>query len=252
MKKLLTFVCLVAAVLTLTGASRRRGELMPRNSSAGLVCSGAILSGDTERFESGTGAFCLTGWTETDTASKLDSYNGVQFVTGTRSMRIDLDNSANALIHANPADDDFSVRFYLRTTNFVSGFGAGNTCELFRIDTESSFAGAPVLGIDLRVTGAPALNIRIRNLGTDVAGPTLSENTWYRIELDCSRNATSTLRVYDIGGAQVGTDATVTASDFGFTYAMFGKISATTAASTIWMDNIIYSSAGTFPVGSDE
>ena len=221
-------------------------------SSPALVCSGAILSGDTERFESGAGAFCLTGWTETDSASKLDSYSSVQFVTGTRSMRVDLDNAANAFIYANPADDDFSVRFYLRTTNFVAAIGAGNTVELFRIDSETSFAGVPFVGLDLRVTGAPSLTIRIRNTTTDTTGPTLSENTWYRIELDCSRNATSTLRVFDIGGAQVGTDVSLTAPDLAFTYMMFGKANSSTGASTYWMDNITYSAAGTFPIGADE
>lgn len=220
--------------------------------TAGVTCSGSVAAGDTERFESGTGAFCLTGWTETDSASKLDSFNDVHFVTGTRSMRVDLDNAANALIHANTADDDFSVRFYLRATNVMSAIGAGNTVEIFRTDSESSFAGAPFIGLDLRVAGGPALTIRIRSATTDVTGPTLSENTWYRIELDAVRNATSTLRVYAIGGSQVGSDATVTATDAAFTYMMLGKQSASTGAASIWIENFKFDAGGTSPIGADE
>lgn len=167
-------------------------------------------------------------------------------------MRIDLDNSANALIYANPADDDFSVRFYLRTTNILSAFSGGDTIELFRTDSENSFAGVPFIGIDLRVAGGPALTLRILNNTTQTTGPTISENTWYRVEMDCSRNATSTLRVFSIGGSQVGSDVSLTAADVAFTYMMFGKQSAATGAASIWIDNITYSSGGTFPIGADE
>lgn len=252
MKRILLISTLLLAVIYTVSADRRRLLGSQNAASAGLVCSGSILSDGTERFESGTGAFCLTGWTETDTASKLDSYNGVQFVTGTHSMRVDLDNAANALIYANPADDDFSVRFYLRTTNFVSAIGAGNTVEIFRIDSETSFGGVPFLGVDLRVAGGPVMTIRLLNAVTDVTGPTLSENTWYRVEVDCSRNATSTLRVYSIGGSQVGSDVTLTAADVAFSYMMLGKQSASTGAASLWMENITYSAAGTFPIGADE
>ena len=252
MKRILLISLLLLAVILTVNADRRR-MLGARNvASAGIVCSGAILSDGTERFESGTGAFCLTGWTETDTVGALDSFNSVKFVTGTKSMRVDLTNAANSFIYANPADDAFSVRFYLHVTNWVNGMGAGAVVDIFQTDNETSFAGSPSIGVNLRRSGTPACAIQLRTGATDTAGPNLTENTWYRVEVTCNRNATSTMRVYSIGGAQLGTDVTATGADAAGTYFCFGKESADTGSATIFIDNIIYSAAGTFPIGSDE
>lgn len=250
MKTILIFL----AALIGYSAIGQDAVLFGRRKEQGLsiVCSGAILSGGTERFESGAGAFCTTGWTETDSASKLDTYNGVQFLTGTKSMRVDLDDASQSVIYANPADDAVSLRFYLRVTNSAA-LGAGNTVTLLQFDNEATFAGEPIVGLDLRVNGDLTTSLRIKNLAASVTyGPSLSMNTWYRIEVDAARNATSTLRVFSIGGTQFGTDATITAGDAAFTYLAFGKVAGSSASASMWFDNITISTASTFPIGSDE
>lgn len=251
MKKLIT-LCLT---LLIVGSVDAQVLLFGRKSTptpAGVTCSGSATAGDTERFESGSGAFCLTGWTEVDTAAKLESYHSGTFVTGSRSMRVDLDNTADAFIHANPADDSFTVRFYLYVTNWVGGMGAGEVVDIFQIDNETGFLGTPLVGVNLRRSGTPACVIRLRTGATDTDGPTLTENTWYRVEVQCVRNATSTLRVYSLGGTQLGSDASATAVDAAFTYMCFGRQSADAGSAAIHIDNIKYDAAGTWPIGADE
>lgn len=253
MKRILVIATLLIGLILTAEASRRR--LLTATSSGGgggVTCSGSVTAGDTERFESGSGAFCLTGWTETDTSSKLDTYNGVQYVTGSKSMRVDLDNAAQSVIYANPADDAVSLRFYLRLTNTVA-IGAGNFITILQFDNEATFAGESIVGLDFRINGDNTTSLRLRNLaGSITYGPALAMNTWYRVELDAVRNATSTLRVFSIGGAQFGSDATITAGDAAMTYLAIGKVTAVTGAASMWIENFTLSTGSTFPIGADE
>jgi len=86
MKKLLTFVCLVAIVLILTGASRRRGELMPMYSTSAASAAYVALIG-TNSASSGAATGVITVADAVASGNKIvvvaNSSHGISSITDT-------------------------------------------------------------------------------------------------------------------------------------------------------------------------
>lgn len=249
----LTFL-LAALTLCVTIAAQQyvvpRRTIRTATSAAGPACSGTWTSGDTERFESGAGAFCTSGWTETDAGGVLSTYDTAQYVTGTHCLSATRSGSeSNNSIRVDNTDDDASVRFYFR---FSDAFASDST-TLNIAQVGASTSSATSTSCYLRL-GRWSGNMRLDAVGTSASsGPTLSADTWYRIEWYLNRNAGGTLKVYAIGGAQVGSTCNFTSNDQAQRYWMFGHLDSNmgTATYDIFYDNITFDADGG-DVGADE
>lgn len=246
-------ICLVLLSLTGSEASRRRALLSGdpvEQPAGGVACSGAFASGATERFESGAGAFCTTGWTETDVDGDINTFATDQFVTGTHAYKFSYTSDHVSVIQNQVGTEAaFTMRFYVRWSGVDDSVG-GETMNILTFDDGNNPASGNNLEIYFR-RNASSVGMRIGS----TAGPDLTENTWYRIELDMVTSGTCSMRTFSIGGAEVGT--AVTATSGGACYHVFAGTD--TAASTtlsqpasVWIDNIIVDPASTYPIGSDE
>lgn len=89
------------------------------------------------------------------------------------------------------------------------------------------------------------------NGGANSNGVALSENTFYRIEIDFTQNATCYGRVYSVMDAQVGDEFTATGANQAMRYwQIFGSAEAVDSGITLYWDNLIIDwTDATYPLG---
>lgn len=233
MNKLLSFLLLlpVAVQAQLSGLDLS----FPAFAYTGAQDSGPPTLNDVDwskGFESGT---VETGLVETDTNSKLDLAATGQVHNGSQSMSVITD--ADAVI-AYVQYDSGAPR------------SAASICFWHYADTATTDITLDIMAVAASTIGTQNLRCYYRNAsgvysyvirGTTLpTGITVTTGAWYRIEINYVQNATCTLRVYDSGGTQVGSDQTVTANNNSCQYFYFGapESSGTTRINTLYWDDI--------------
>lgn len=191
----------------------------------------------------------LAGWTEDDTAGKLDPLDNTAEYAGTYGMSVLWDNAAIALIQRDIGSDktNISVGFWFYG-QALGAFSAGG--PVFRCDDLILTTGNYVLKCHWHRSVDNTYMLALEGTGALQHTGTLSVSTWYWITIDVDRNNTSTLRVYDTAHSQVGVDVTTTARDFAIRHIGFGKINTISDGSSAgFMDNIVSDwTDATFPL----
>ena len=86
---------------------------------------------------------------------------------------------------------------------------------------------------DRDANGPYKLRFRGQDFGTDV---TINADAWYRIEIHASKNATSTMAVYDSSGTSVGSSS-VTAVNIDTQYISYGGTGTFPVPYNMWFDD---------------
>lgn len=218
MKKLLIFVCLVAIVFILTGASRRRGELMPQSSGSTPATAtdtfnranadpmSTTMSDGTSTWTVGPGALNNTSITSNGIGTS-GSAAGARVLTPTFS--------ANQISTITAGPDNFATgpAVRLASTTDADGYMAypssATSITIYRIDDTGTIAFV-ALGANVTITALTAGE----TLGLGISGTTLTLYT-----NGVSTGATRTDSTYSTGqpGVYVGSNSRVwdafTASD---------------------------------------
>jgi hypothetical protein len=147
-----------------------------------------------------------TGWSETDAASKLNYYSTTYAHGGTHSMGITIDGDSIAAYNAYDMGSTyttFSVCFWI----YLSSYTGGSAREM-----------ALTQGVDM-ITRLYLNDVGTNQPGIAIRGTAFSSyieiatGAWYRIEWKNVDQGNSTLSIYNVAGAQVGTTQTVTGNN---------------------------------------
>lgn len=171
-----------------------------------------------------------SGWTETDTASKLNRYDTAQAKQGTHSMSITVDadgTTAYQQYNIGSAQTHISVSLWFYATASTAG-NYTQLREVFQISASSGGGGQQAVKVDFYKSGT-SYTLRITGTGAASTVAITTLNAWYRLELDITTNSTSTMAVYDAAGSQVGSTASVTAENKNQQYLIFGVVTASQA-----------------------
>ena len=185
-------------------------------------------------------------WVETDTGSLLDPNDAAAEYAGTYGMSVDLNSATAAWVaytFATP-HDNYSLGWWFNTAALSPYFGG---VPIFYAYAD----GGSVLRIyQERDAGDNTKRFQIRGSGDAIDGPTCVDDTWYWLTVDVVRNGTSTLRVYDTAGDQVGIDVTVDTVDYATQYLWYGNRDGGTSVASSWYfdDAVMDWTAQTFPL----
>lgn len=178
MKKLLTFVCLVTVVLTLTGASRRRGELMPKSSGSAPASATDTFNRADSAPMSTTMSDGTSTWTSGPGAlNNCDIFsNEIRGSGGTSGARVLTPTfAANQYSVVTAGTDNFAVgpAVRLASTTDADGYFAypssATSVTIYRIDDTGSIA-LTALGANVTITALTAGE----TLGLGISGTTLT------------------------------------------------------------------------------
>lgn len=174
-------------------------------------------------------------WTETDTASLLDDVDSGQAHSGTNSMVVlgNATTEAHQIYDTGETRTDISISVWIYAPDSSGGddsprlvqFGASST------GTYGMWAGFR------KASGA--YYFIARGAGDIVAGTTsITANAWYRLEIDYTKNDTSTVKVYNTAGSLLDT-VSITATNNASRYLFLGKIAnSTTTWGSFYFDDL--------------
>jgi len=167
-----------------------------------------------------------SGWTETDTGSKLNRYDNTTAASGTYAMSVTVDeDSVKAYQEYNIGSDKTtaSVSFWFYAVESTAG-NFTQVRPVFMPTASSGGGGNQVIATDFYKSGT---TYALRIVGTTTASITISTMpAWYRLEYSLTKNGNCSLSVYDSDGTQVGTTQTVTGKDKNIQYLIFGMYGA--------------------------
>jgi len=217
---------------------------------AGPTCTGSstFAGGAIEEFEYGSGDFCNTDVTESDSDGILDTYDSSANLgdSGSYGMSATLSGTEyNSYIRFDlgAADSDFSVGFY---HTLPSGDLPASNYLYFATLTDGT---TPLSGVKVQVRlgyYSSVYKYRLYGSGSSTETTVTPKSTTYWITVDFNAGATSTLKVYELGNATPVGTMTDTANSGGARYIFLGVLDASGASPTFtqYFDRVIYDSDG--------
>ena len=167
-----------------------------------------------------------SGWSETDTGSQVARFSTSQANSGTHSLEL-----LNTVVTVGyqtydigSAKSGLSMCTWVRTPST----GTDDICAIINLSTTGD-PNDPCVRIFYQ-NDAGSRYFRLRGTTFPAGATSLSAATWYRLELVMVGSSTSTLKIFDTGGSQVGSDITVTADAANARYVLLGRSTATAGA----------------------
>lgn len=251
----------MSSVVMLSNLNRRRflrtaaGVLVPapfvigqslRNPAFVARLTSASVANNTtdwnKGFESG-----ITDMTETDASSKLDPAATGKFHSGSKSLSVTLDaDSVVAYVKKDlgAVKSAMSICFW----HYADTSSTGDYSLQLAVVGQSTVGNWCLAGYYSKVGSTYGYKLRGTGYSTVQA---VTTGNWYRVEIQYVQNSTTTLKVFDSAGAQVGSDQTCTANNNNSQYLYFGSCvtSGTTRWNTIYIDDIgVDYTDSTFPL----
>lgn len=203
----------------------------------GVACAAASLNTvDASRgFEADSDP---TGWTKTDTEAKINRYSTAQYKSGSHSMLLGGGTTTVAYytydIGSNKTKVSICFWFYTSTTADYS-----NDNMILSLDPSNAFSGSYVVRVYWRKTGGAGSYLFALSGAT---GPTnmdanVSTGGWYRVELLVEKNTTSTMKIFNAAGTQVGSTVSLNANNQNIRYIGLGNGQASGVFGDAYFDN---------------
>ena len=192
--------------------------------------------GSTEGFEGNSTTFDTPQFSRTDSQSSIDIYNTSYAHSGTHGVRFsgtgtDYINFIQADLGA--VEDSYKLSFWVKTPPTSSNY---NLKTFFTASDSTTLDGVTTAGVlAWRDEGAPTLFFYDRIGGSNVTY-SLAASTEYKFVLNMTRNAPSTVQIYNTGGTLL-TTLTLTLPNVGARYFTWSN-----AGFVYYIDEVIYDS----------
>ena len=175
------------------------------------------------------------GWAaETDTAGILSRYDSAQKHSGSYSMSVagGVTTAAYIRYDMGATKAALSLAFWF----YAPSCGSNDALTIYTVSVNTGSHG---IRLYYQRDASGHYHFGLRGTTFVYGSVDVPTGAWYRVELDYAQNATSTITIYNDGGAQVDT-VSVTASDNASQYSYVGKLdtSARTTWTTLYIDDI--------------
>lgn len=209
--------------------------------SAPPTCGTLTFSGtpgDTETFENAEGSFCTgSTFSETDAGSNISTFNTSQYHGGAHSLSIAAVGTApnnRVVADLGAGEDSYTISFWFRAP------ASNDWSNTFIFSASGTPGNIDMMPIMLRNQGASFNLLFYDYLGGSGAGTSnYADGAWYKVVLDVTRNAVSTLKLYDSSSSLL---ETLTRTSINYPARYFIFTSGSEAGDSIYFDDIQYNS----------